>query len=128
MGLAKTSKKEPKIVADSSAAPVAAIDAPSANDAGDAAKLPRMYYLYLIECKGKKLYCGIAVDVQARYELHRAGLAAKYTRAFPPIRLMASIACGNRSEAQKAEYAMKQLTAREKRAFIKRTGIAAVAA
>lgn len=91
-------------------------------------KLPRTYYLYLLECKGKKLYCGIAIDVQARYERHVLGLGARYTRAFPPIRLLASVACGNRSEAQKAEYAMKQLTASQKRAFIMRNGIAGAVA
>lgn len=67
------------------------------------------YWLYLLECVGGSFYAGIAVDVQKRFEKHKAGKGAAYTRSRPPIRVLAMRAYPNRSDAQKAEYAVKQL-------------------
>jgi putative endonuclease len=75
------------------------------------------WYLYLIECKGGSIYTGIAVDVAARYAAHACGKGARYTRAFPPLRLLAEVEYPDRSTAAKAEYAMKRLSAEEKWAF-----------
>lgn len=74
------------------------------------------WYLYLLECSDGSIYTGITVDVEARYAAHVAGRGARYTRSHPPRRLLASIAYPDRSSASKAEYAMKQLSAAQKRA------------
>jgi putative endonuclease len=76
---------------------------------------PRPWFVYLIECRDGSIYTGIAVDVAARYKAHENGTGAKYTRAHPPQRLMAVMEHPDRSSASKAEYAIKQLTADEKR-------------
>lgn len=73
------------------------------------------WFLYLIECRGGSIYTGIAVDVAERYKKHATGKGAKYTRSHPPVRLLASIPCGNRSEASKEEYRVKRLTPAQKR-------------
>ncbi len=75
------------------------------------------WYLYLLECENGSIYTGIAVDVEARFALHRAGKGAKYTRANRPLRILATVRYRDRSLASKAEHAMKQLSAGEKRAF-----------
>jgi putative endonuclease len=75
------------------------------------------WFLYLIECVDDSIYTGITVDVAARYLAHASGKGARYTRAHPPRRLLASLAFADRSSAAKAEYAVKQLSAREKRAL-----------
>jgi putative endonuclease len=75
------------------------------------------WFLYLIECRNGSIYTGISTDVAARYAAHASGKGARYTRANPPARLLASVAYADRSAAAQAEYAMKQLTAAEKRAF-----------
>ena len=75
------------------------------------------WFLYLIECVDGSIYTGIAVDVAARYAAHAAGKGARYTRMKPPRRLLATIPYPDRSSASKAEHAMKQLTAVQKRAF-----------
>jgi len=75
------------------------------------------WFLYLIECVDDSIYTGIAVDVAARYAAHARGKGARYTRAHPPRRLLASLAFPDRSSASKAEYSVKQLSAREKRAL-----------
>ncbi len=76
------------------------------------------WFLYLIECEGGSIYTGITVDVTARYAVHVSGKGARYTRSYPPRRLLASVEYPDRSAAAKAEYAMKCLTPREKREFV----------
>ena len=75
------------------------------------------WYLYLIECEGGSIYTGVTTDVAARYAAHASGRGARYTRAHKPVRLLASVACADRSAALKAEYRVKQLTPAAKRAF-----------
>ncbi|KFN44858.1 GIY-YIG nuclease family protein [Arenimonas oryziterrae] len=75
------------------------------------------WFVYVIECRDGSLYTGIAVDVAKRYALHVAGKGARYTRSRPPVRLLAVMPCADRSGALKAEYAIKQLSPTEKRAW-----------
>ena len=75
------------------------------------------WWLYLIECQGGSLYAGITNDLAARYEAHRAGKGARYTRMYPPVRLLAAESYPNRSEASKAEHAMKKRSPADKRAW-----------
>jgi putative endonuclease len=76
------------------------------------------WYVYLIECEDGSLYTGVAVDVDKRFALHAAGKGARYTRSHPPRRVLARFEHPDRSSALKAEYAIKQLSAAEKRALI----------
>ncbi|TAK90990.1 MAG: aminoacyl-tRNA hydrolase [Burkholderiaceae bacterium] len=75
------------------------------------------WFLYLIECDDRSIYTGITVDVAARYAAHAAGTGARYTRMHPPQRLLAVLEFADRSSASQAEYAIKQLSPAEKRAF-----------
>ena len=79
----------------------------------------KTWYLYLIECQDGSIYTGITLDVAARYAAHQNGTGARYTRSHPPKCLLAVVHYPNRSEASKAEYAMKKLSAGEKREFVK---------
>lgn len=72
------------------------------------------WWLYLLECKGERLYAGIAIDVSARFELHRLGKGAKFTRANPPKALLAAQPFESHGDALRAEYALKQLKRPEK--------------
>ena len=77
------------------------------------------WFLYMIECRDGSLYTGITVDVAARYAAHAAGTGARYTRARPPARLLLTLPYPDRSTASKAEYAVKQFTPKQKRAYIR---------
>jgi putative endonuclease len=94
---------------------------PEAEDAPSSASLPRSapaaapdaapappWVLYLIECAGERLYAGITNDLPARFQAHRDGRGARFTRAFPPVRIVAASKLPSRSAALKAEYALKQ--------------------
>ncbi len=78
---------------------------------------PAPWFLYLIECVDGSIYTGIAIDVAARYAAHAAGKGARYTRAHPPARLLATQPHPDRSSALRAEYRIKQLPAAAKRAL-----------
>jgi putative endonuclease len=85
---------------------------------GKAFILARMtWFLYLLECRNGSIYTGIAVDVHARYNAHASGKGARYTRSNPPRRLLAVLEYPDRSAASKAEYAMKRLSAAQKRSL-----------
>jgi putative endonuclease len=81
------------------------------------------WFVYLIECRGGSIYTGIAIDVAARYAAHVSGKGARYTRSHPPRRLLAAIECADRSAASKAEYQIKRLSPRDKRAFGRLHGV-----
>ena len=73
------------------------------------------YFVYILECKDNRFYTGYTTDLNARYEKHVNGTAkCKFTRSFPPIRIAASWQFATKSEAMKAEYAIKQLSKSEK--------------
>ena len=78
------------------------------------------WFVYLIECKDGSIYTGIAIDVDARYAAHKSGKGARYTRSHPPRRLLLVIEYPDRSAASKAEYQIKRLSPREKRALGRR--------
>ncbi len=75
------------------------------------------YWLYLLECEGGSYYAGIALDVEQRFFDHVFGRGARYTRAYPPVKILAATLHGSKGEALKAEYALKQLARSEKLAF-----------
>ena len=77
----------------------------------------KSWFLYLIECRDGSIYTGITVDVAARYAAHASGKGARYTRSRPPKRLLMVIDYPDRASASAAEYAVKQLSAVEKRAY-----------
>lgn len=69
------------------------------------------WWVYLIECRGKRLYTGIAKDVAGRYDAHCKGRGARFTRAFPPVRLVVAVLFSGRSEASRVEAAIKRVPA-----------------
>ncbi|MGH8462430.1 MAG: GIY-YIG nuclease family protein [Stenotrophobium sp.] len=70
---------------------------------------PATWLVYMLECAGGRIYTGIATDVAARFAKHCAGRGAAFTRINKPLRIMAAMPCGNRSEATKTESNLKKL-------------------
>jgi putative endonuclease len=67
------------------------------------------WWVYLLACRDGRTYAGIATDVAARFEVHSRGKGAKFTRSNPPVRVLGSQAFATKSEAMKAEAALKKL-------------------
>jgi DNA-binding protein HU-beta len=76
------------------------------------------WHLYLIECAGGSLYAGVTTDVERRFQEHFFGKGARYTRSHKPLRLVGSRPFGSRSEALKAELAIKRLPKEKKLAAL----------
>jgi putative endonuclease len=76
---------------------------------------PSAWFVYLLECRGGRIYTGIATDVDRRLAEHRAGRGARFTRAHPPVRELARLPCADRPEALRREAAIKRLTPSAKR-------------
>jgi len=66
------------------------------------------WFLYLLECKSGAYYAGITNDLEARFNAHQQGRGARYTKANPPLRIIASRPYPDRSTASIAEAQLKR--------------------
>ncbi|MGV1016446.1 MAG: GIY-YIG nuclease family protein [Fluviibacter phosphoraccumulans] len=82
----------------------------------------KSWFLYLLECANGSYYAGITTNVAARFLAHQQGKGARYTRANPPIRILAQAEYADRSAASKAEWALKQLPREAKPGFFRSAG------
>lgn len=71
-------------------------------------------YTYIIRCKDNTLYCGWTNHLEKRIASHNAGTGAKYTRNRHPVELVYYETFGTKEEAMRREYAIKQLTRKQK--------------
>lgn len=78
---------------------------------------PAPYWLYLLECEGGVYYTGIAIDVERRFFQHVFGTGARFTRAWPPLRVLAARQYPSKGDALRAELRLKALPRAEKLAF-----------
>jgi len=77
------------------------------------------YFVYIVKCNDDTLYTGIAIDVEKRLDEHNhLSKGAKYTKARRPVELVYKEKCEDRSCACKREYAIKQLSRKEKKELI----------
>ena len=74
-----------------------------------------MNYTYMVKCADGTLYTGWTNNVEKRQKAHNEGKAgAKYTRAKRPVELVYYEGYATKEEAMSREYAIKQLTRKEK--------------
>ncbi len=74
----------------------------------------KTWWVYMIACRGGKIYTGTARDPEARFRAHRDGKGAAFTRANPPVAMLRSVPFGSQSEACRAEAELKKMP-REKK-------------
>ncbi|HMN46814.1 MAG TPA: GIY-YIG nuclease family protein [Povalibacter sp.] len=79
--------------------------------------MTRSWWLYLLACEDGRTYAGIAIDVDARFRAHAAGKGAKFTRSNRPVRVLGARAFASKSEALKAEAALKRMSKEQKLAW-----------
>ena len=80
-----------------------------------------MYSVYILLCKGNRLYTGIAKDIEKRFAEHKKGTASKFTRAFAPMKIVYAKACKGKSNALQEEARIKCLPRAKKLELIKTT-------
>lgn len=72
------------------------------------------FFVYILLTENNTLYCGYTDDVQRRFELHKSGKGAKYTRANKPVKILYTMRFDNKQDAQKEERRIKNLSRAEK--------------
>lgn len=66
-----------------------------------------MWYVYILLCEDNSLYTGSTNNLEKRFQAHRSGKAAKYTRSHKPIRILHTEQFRTKSEALKRELEVK---------------------
>lgn len=77
-----------------------------------------MNYTYILRCNDNTLYTGWTNNLEKRLEAHNAGKGAKYTKARLPVELVYFEQFDTKEEAMRREYAIKQMTRKQKEALI----------
>ena len=78
-----------------------------------------MNYTYIVRCKDDSLYCGWTNNLEKGIQSHNAGIGAKYTKSRLPVKLVYYETFDTKEEAMRREYAIKQLTRKQKLELIK---------
>ncbi len=74
----------------------------------------KSYYVYLLLCDDGSYYTGYTNDVASRFERHKRGRGARYTRMRKPKKIVYVERFGTRVAAIRREQEMKALSHREK--------------
>lgn len=79
-----------------------------------------MNYTYILECSDGTLYTGWTNNIERRLEAHNSGKGAKYTKNRRPVKMVYQEIFETKEEAMRREYAIKQLSRKEKVDMIKK--------
>jgi len=91
-------------------------------------KVLKKWFVYVIKCKDGSLYTGYTDNLEKRFEKHKQGIGAKYTRSHKPQKIVFSEKYDNKIIAQKKEREIKNLSREEKIKFIKDSAFAKASA
>jgi putative endonuclease len=77
------------------------------------------FWVYILFCKNNSLYVGYTNNLNRRYKAHVQGLAAKYTRSFPPLSMaFAWPIYGKKGQAMLIENFIKKMNKKQKKNLI----------
>ena len=77
------------------------------------------WYTYVVRCRDSTLYTGVTTDIGRRLNEHNDSMrGSKYTKRRRPVKLVYWSEHQNRSEAQREEWRIKQLSKKEKEQLI----------
>lgn len=69
-------------------------------------------------CADGSFYCGYTTDVEKRFEKHKSGKGAKYTRSHLPLEIVYIEEFESKSDALKRECEIKSMTRSQKEKLI----------
>ncbi|WP_029686342.1 GIY-YIG nuclease family protein [Tatumella saanichensis] len=76
--------------------------------------MENQWFVYMVRTATGALYTGITTDVERRFRQHQNGSGAKALRGKGPLLLVYQCPGGDRSEASRLEYRIKQQTRSQK--------------
>ena len=78
------------------------------------------WYTYMVRCRDRSLYTGIAKDIDRRLAEHNSAKnGARYTRSRRPVRLVFLERFSSRAAAAKREHQLKNLSRAEKQKLVR---------
>ena len=81
---------------------------------------PKEWFVYMLCCDNGALYTGVTTDVQRRIgeHTHQGRRAARYTRAFAPVKLVYFCRVGPKRLAYQIEYHLRKLPREKKETVV----------
>ena len=76
------------------------------------------YYTYILECEDGSYYTGYSNDPYVRFEKHKAGKGAKYTRSHKPVAMVLLSPPQSKGATMRLECLIKRLSHSYKTALI----------
>ena len=76
------------------------------------------FYTYILLTEKNTLYCGYTNDIKKRFEQHKNGNGAKYTKVFKPVKVVYFAEFNTKSDAMKQEALIKRMSTKEKELLI----------
>ena len=80
----------------------------------------KIWVVYILRCSDDSLYTGMTNNIEKRLAAHSQGTAAKYTRSRRPVKLSATSAKMDRSDAMRLEIKIKKLLRSKKIAALEK--------
>lgn len=78
-----------------------------------------MYFVYILECADKSLYTGITTDLERRFNEHKQGIGAQYTKSRGAKKIVYTEEQPSRSSASKREAEIKKFDRKKKLALVR---------
>ena len=88
------------------------------NALNDTLKPSGPWYVYILKCGDGSFYTGSTNDVIKRFKSHDSAKGCKYTASHQPVELVYKEELPSKREALKREYAIKQLTRKQKESLV----------
>ena len=66
-----------------------------------------MWFIYILLCEDNSLYTGLTNNLEKRFEAHKNGKGAIYTRSHKPLKIIYQEEFNTKSEALKRESEIK---------------------
>ncbi|USS90991.1 GIY-YIG nuclease family protein [Fructilactobacillus carniphilus] len=83
----------------------------------------KLFYFYVLLCDDGSFYGGFTTDVSKRFQTHRSGKGAKYTKVHRPVSVLYSEAFTEKRAALQAEYRFKHQSRQQKERFLQTQGL-----
>ncbi|TKZ36278.1 GIY-YIG nuclease family protein [Brachyspira catarrhinii] len=76
------------------------------------------YYIYIILCENDSFYTGITNDLIKRFDNHKKGKGARYTKLYKPLKYLSVWEVKDKKLALRIEYYIKTKSKKIKTLFI----------
>lgn len=73
-----------------------------------------MWIVYVLICADKTLYTGYTNNLEKRFDSHKNGKGAQYTKSHKPVRIVYSEMFDQKNDALKKEAQIKKWTRKQK--------------